>query len=47
MGCLQVELRPADLDDQAVVPLLDALDEEIRARYDEPVEAFVLTLDRA
>ena len=42
---MQADLRLSDLDQQAVVDLLYALDEEIRARYDEPVEGFVLKLD--
>ncbi len=45
MGFMQADLRPGDLDHQDVVQLLHALDEEIRARYDEPVEDFVLKLD--
>ncbi len=42
---MQADLRLGDLDQQAVVDLLYALDEEIRARYDEPVEDFTLKLD--
>jgi GNAT superfamily N-acetyltransferase len=45
MGFMQADLRLGDLDHQAVVMLLHALDEETRARYDEPVEDFVLKLD--
>jgi putative acetyltransferase len=45
MGFMQADLQLGDPDHQAVVQLLDALDEEIRARYDEPVEDFVLKLD--
>ena len=42
---MQADLRLGELDQQAVVDLLYALDEEIRARYDEPVEDFILKLD--
>ena len=45
MGFVQADLRPGDLDHQSVVQLLYALDEEIQARYDKPVEDFVLKLD--
>ena len=45
MVFMRADLRPGELDDQAVVQLLRALDEEIRSRYDEPVEDFVLNLD--
>lgn len=45
MDFMQTDLRLADLDHQAAVELLSALDQEIRARYDEPVEGFVLGLD--
>ena len=45
MGFMKADLRLGDLDHRAVVQLLYALDEEIRARYDEPVDAFVLKLD--
>jgi GNAT superfamily N-acetyltransferase len=45
MGFVETDLRLGDLDHEAVVPLLSALDEEIRARYVEPVEDFVLKLD--
>ena len=45
MGGMQADLRLGDFDHQAVVQLLHALDEEIRARYDEPVDDFVLQLD--
>ena len=45
MGFMQADLRLGDPDHQAVVQLLYALDEEIRARYDQPVEDFVLKLD--
>jgi len=44
MGSVQADLRLADLDDPAIVQLVGALDEEIRSRYDEPVEDFVLRL---
>jgi len=47
MGLMQPELRPGDLDQQAVVQLLCALDEEIRARYDGPLDDFVGRLDPA
>jgi GNAT superfamily N-acetyltransferase len=42
---MQADLRLSELDHQAVVELLYALDEEIRARHDEPIEDFVLKLD--
>jgi GNAT superfamily N-acetyltransferase len=45
MGSMQADLRLGDLDDQAVVQLVSALDEEIRARYHKPVDDFVLKLD--
>jgi GNAT superfamily N-acetyltransferase len=45
MVFMRAELRLGDLDDQAVVQLLYALDEEIRGRYDKPVEDFVLRLN--
>ena len=45
MGFVQADLRLGDLDQQSVVQLLYALDEEIQARYDETVEDFVLNLD--
>ena len=45
MGFVQADLRQGDLDEPSVVRLLYALDKEIRARYDEPVEDFVLNLD--
>ncbi len=45
MGPMRADLRLSDLGHQSVVRLLDALDAEIRARYDEPVEDFVLNLD--
>lgn len=43
---MRADLRLGDLDQQAVVDLLYALDEEIQARYDKPVKDFVLKLDR-
>lgn len=45
MVFMRPELRPGDLDDQEVVHLLSAMDEEIRGRYDKPVEDFILKLD--
>ena len=42
---MEAVLRPGDRDHPAVVQLLYALDEEIRARYDEPVDDVLLTLD--
>jgi GNAT superfamily N-acetyltransferase len=45
MGFMEVDLRLGDPDQLGVVQLLHALDEEIQARYDEPVEDFVLKLD--
>jgi len=45
MGFMEADLRLGDPDQQAVVQLLCALDEEIRARYYEPVDDFVLRLD--
>ena len=42
---MQAEIRLGDPDDRAVVQLLHALDEEIRVRYDQPVEEYVLNLD--
>jgi len=44
MDLMRADLRLSDLDDIAVVQLLHALDEEIRDRYDDPVEDFVLKL---
>lgn len=41
MVLVQAILRICELDDPAVTQLLDALDEEIQARYDEPVEEFI------
>ena len=46
MVFMRADLRPGELDDLAVVQLLHALDEEIRSRYEDPVEDFVLKLDR-
>jgi putative acetyltransferase len=45
MAFMQADLRLGDLDQQVVVHLLHALDKEIRDRYDQPVEDFVLKLD--
>ena len=45
MDFMQANLRLSDLDHRAVVQLLCALDDEIRARYDRPVNDFVLKLD--
>jgi len=45
MDFMRADLRLGDLDHPAVIELLYALDEEIRARHDEPVEDFVLKLD--
>jgi GNAT superfamily N-acetyltransferase len=45
MGLMRADIRLGDPNHQAVVRLLYALDEEIRARYDEPIEDFVLRLD--
>ena len=42
---MRADLRLGDLHPRAVARLLYALNEEIRARYDEPVEDFVLKLD--
>ena len=47
MVLVQAILRICELDDPAVTQLLDALDEEIQARYDEPVEEFILKPSRA
>jgi putative acetyltransferase len=44
MVLMRADLRSGDLEDMAVAPLLHALDEEIRDRYDDPVEDFVLKL---
>src|SRR5664280_1665831 len=44
MVFMRADLRLGDLDDIAVVQLLHALDEEIRDRYDDPVEDFILKL---
>jgi len=45
MDFMRADLRPGDLNHPAVVDLLYALDEEIKARHSEPVEDFVLKLD--
>jgi len=45
MVFMPADLRLGDLDDQAVVQLLYALDEEIRSRHDKPVVDFVLKLN--
>jgi hypothetical protein len=42
---VQTDLGLGDLDHPGVIGLLYALDKEIRARHDEPVEDFVLKLD--
>ena len=42
---MEADLRPGDPDDPAVVQLVSGLDEEIRSRYDGPVEDVVLALD--
>jgi hypothetical protein len=41
MDFMRADLRPGDLNHPAVVDLLYALDEEIKARHSEPVEDFV------
>ena len=45
MVFMRADLRLSEIDDQAVVQLFHALDEEIRSRYDQPVEDFVLKLN--
>jgi GNAT superfamily N-acetyltransferase len=42
---MRAELRSGDPGHPAVAQLLCALDEEIRARHDEPVEDVILALD--
>jgi GNAT superfamily N-acetyltransferase len=45
MVFMRADLRLSAIDDQAVVQLFHALDKEIRSRYDQPVEGFVLNLN--
>lgn len=44
-GVMHVELELVDLEHAAAVRLIAELDEEIRARYDEPIEDLYLSLD--
>lgn len=42
---MQVDVRLGDLDNAAAVRLIAALNAEIRDRYEEPLEGFILHLD--
>lgn len=42
---MDVDLRLGDFDHAAAAQLIAQLNEEIRARYDEPVEDFYFTVD--
>jgi GNAT superfamily N-acetyltransferase len=42
---MRVEVRPANIGDTVATQLVTALNEEIRARYSDPIEGFFFRLD--